>query len=140
MKRADAMAQLPRDLPDGRAGQALALAISAALLALVGFGVIRPGLAWYRGLSTRVATVSTLLAHERRLVAELPALRRMAARAAPAPGATPISPAAPPPSPARGCRARCSPSPPRTGSGWTAPSCSRRSASAASNEFVCGSR
>ncbi|WP_287761750.1 type II secretion system protein GspM [Acidiphilium sp.] len=86
MKRADAMAQLPRDLPDGRAGQALALAISAALLALVGFGVIRPGLAWYRGLSTRVATVSTLLAHERRLVAELPALRRMAARGRPGAG------------------------------------------------------
>ncbi|HQU11358.1 MAG TPA: hypothetical protein PLV07_07220, partial [Acidiphilium sp.] len=80
------MAQLPRDLPDGRAGQALALAISAALLALVGFGVVRPGLAWYRGLSARVATTNTLLAHERRLVADLPALRRRAAQGRPGAG------------------------------------------------------
>ncbi len=86
MKRTDALAQLPRDLPEGRAGQALALAISAALLALVGFGVIRPGLAWYRGLSARVAATSTLLAHERLFVAELPVLRRKAAQGRPGAG------------------------------------------------------
>ncbi len=86
MKRADAMTRLPRDLPEGRAGQALALAISAALLALVGFGIIRPGLAWYRDLRARVTASRTLLAHERMLVANLPSLRRLATQGRPGAG------------------------------------------------------
>jgi general secretion pathway protein M len=64
------------DLPTGRAGQAAALGLTLAGLLVVWFGLIAPGLSWYDARAQRIAERRLMIAHERALIAALPALQR----------------------------------------------------------------
>ncbi|MDD2876657.1 MAG: type II secretion system protein GspM [Acidiphilium sp.] len=64
------------DLPEGRAGQAAALGLTLAGLLVVWFGLIAPALSWYGARAQRIAATREVIAHERALIAALPALQR----------------------------------------------------------------
>jgi general secretion pathway protein M len=69
-------------LPDGRSGQALALAMTLAALAVVWIGVIAPGLDWYAQRDEQQHRQHALAQRMAALVATLPALRSEAEQAA----------------------------------------------------------
>jgi general secretion pathway protein M len=63
-------------LPEGRAGQLLALCITLGLVCLVWFGAITPVIGWYQARQNQLATERTTEAHMEALANDLPALRR----------------------------------------------------------------
>ncbi|GAB0119051.1 type II secretion system protein GspM [Acidisoma sp. 7E03] len=71
---------LLRRLPEGRAGQALCLAITALGLAIAWFGLIAPVLQLYAEGQAQQAAQSAMLAHMQSVAAELPRLRKLAER------------------------------------------------------------
>ena len=75
MKPARSSARAGFALPEGRAGQAAAVAVSLLLVIVLAFGIIAPALSWYAARTRAIASQQLVLAHERALVASLPALR-----------------------------------------------------------------
>jgi general secretion pathway protein M len=73
-------------LPEGRAGQALALSLLALALALVWIAVCLPVMGWYGARNAVLAEDAVEIAHLTALRAQLPALRAAAA-ATPSPDA-----------------------------------------------------
>ncbi len=71
-------------LPEGRAGQGLALLLTLAAAALLWFGVVAPGRQWYAARAERLAELTVTGQHMAALAAVLPDLRRRAAAAPPA--------------------------------------------------------
>jgi general secretion pathway protein M len=63
-------------LPDGRLGQALAVAVTLAGLVLVWFGLASPLVGWYQQREDTLATDRMAVAHMAALAASLPQLRR----------------------------------------------------------------
>jgi general secretion pathway protein M len=63
-------------LPEGRTGQALAVAAAIAALAVIWVGLLAPVLDWYAGRSDALAAARLEAAHLQALQASLPALRR----------------------------------------------------------------
>lgn len=63
-------------LPEGRAGQALAIALALAASGVVWFAAVVPAMSWYHGRQQRLEQQHHLAAHLAALDAELPALRR----------------------------------------------------------------
>ncbi len=76
MARVKLMPRTALDLPEGRAGQVTAVALTGAGMLLAWFGLIAPILSWYGAQAQQLATTRLLLAHERALIATLPLLRR----------------------------------------------------------------
>ena len=70
------------DLPEGRRGHVLALAISIAVLALLWFGFVDTVLDWQADQAERVASREQFLARAQVLVARLPEMQAEAARRA----------------------------------------------------------
>jgi general secretion pathway protein M len=70
-------------LPEGRAGQALALAITVLVLLCLGAGVVLPVSGWSGARRSEIARAQIRLAHERAVVGALPALRRAVAQTRP---------------------------------------------------------
>ncbi len=68
-------------LPDGRRGQAVALALLVAACGLVWAAVASPLLGWYGARAQHLAEQRMMLAHMARTAASLPALRRAAGSA-----------------------------------------------------------
>jgi hypothetical protein len=62
-------------LPTGRRGQALAVAIALTGLALLWFGMIDPALSWFRDRDTRLEQRQALLHHIQAVAATLPAMK-----------------------------------------------------------------
>jgi general secretion pathway protein M len=69
-------------LPEGRAGQALAIAVTIIVAAAIWLGVVMPLLGWYAGQSDALATAQLEAAHLQALQASLPELRRRIAETA----------------------------------------------------------
>lgn len=63
-------------LPDGRRGQALAVAVAMAALALIWLAAVAPLLDWYGDRAATLAQQQALAARMTALAAEIPALRR----------------------------------------------------------------
>lgn len=70
------MTAKPLALPDGRAGQALAVALTLLAVLLVWVAAVAPAIRWYEGRQIRLEQQHRLAAHLRALDAALPALRR----------------------------------------------------------------
>jgi len=66
-------------LPEGRRGQALAVALVVVLATLVWLGIGSPLITWYEARSTELSTRQSLLDHMAERARALPALRRLAA-------------------------------------------------------------
>lgn len=66
----------PRALPDGRAGQALALAMTAVAVAGLWAAAAAPAIGWYRAREARLGRQLRLASHMAALGTDLPALRR----------------------------------------------------------------
>jgi general secretion pathway protein M len=62
-------------LPEGRAGQAAAAAVTLFLIIVLAFGIIAPARSWYAARTHEIAAKEMILAHEQALAASLPALR-----------------------------------------------------------------
>jgi general secretion pathway protein M len=69
-------------LPEGRAGQALAIAVTIIVAAAIWLGVVMPLLGWYAGQSDALTTAQLEAAHLQALQASLPELRRRIAETA----------------------------------------------------------
>jgi len=79
---------MPITLPEGPAGQALAVAAGFLVIAMIWAGLVTPALGWYQGQSAALAGARLEAAHLLALRASLPALRQqLAASASIAPGA-----------------------------------------------------
>lgn len=68
-------------LPVGRAGQALALALTALVIAAAWLGGVAPALDWYAGRGERLAEQRTLAARMAQVGATAPALQQQVAQA-----------------------------------------------------------
>jgi Tfp pilus assembly protein PilO len=77
------MTDIVTDLPAGRRGQVLAMAILLALLALVWFGGVVPLLDWYNDRASQIADGSALAARLEQRAAALPRLRALASNLPP---------------------------------------------------------
>jgi len=64
-----------RALPEGRSGQALALALLAIAIAAVWLGAVSPALTWFENRQVLLAARQMEIAHSEMLRASLPALR-----------------------------------------------------------------
>jgi Tfp pilus assembly protein PilO len=70
-------------LPEGRRGQALALALLFLVAAAVWVGVAAPAIGWYEARNDELAADAQRIAHLTALTAQLPALRAAAQDTAP---------------------------------------------------------
>lgn len=70
------------NLPEGRAGQTLAVGGALLLVAAVWLGVLAPACGWYGGQADELAASRLELAHMRALRDNLPSLRRAVAQSA----------------------------------------------------------